>query len=292
MDKYLSNKKALAMFILPLLIIYVAIIVYPAVQTLLMSFTQWDGLNNAIFVGFNNFIRMFKSRDLKVAVLNGLKYPLVVASYQIVIGTLLANLLSSDKLKGKKFFRTTYFIPVVLSITVVCQLWISIYHSEFGLLNTLFERMGTDYRQYWLSQKNTVIFAVAFVDAWKGMGYQFVLIYAGLKSIPETYFEAARIDGASAWQRFRFVTLPLMAPTYKVALTLTLTWGFRTFQSVNIMTSGGPGNASYTMPVMIYKGIYQLNNYGYASSTAVILLIQCLIVLFLLERAFKNTIAG
>jgi len=292
MNSYLGNKKAIAIFIIPLLLFYTLLEVIPAVQTFFMSFTNWDGLSRIKFVGLLNYKDLLSSRDFLVAFTNGLKYPLLVATYQIGVASLLANILISKHTKGTNFFRTSYFIPVVLSLTVVCQLWLNMYQTDFGLLNTLFARLGWSYRQAWLNNKHTALFAVAFVDAWKGMGYHFLIIYAGLKSIPESYTEAAWIDGANAWQRFWKVTVPCMAPTYKVTLTLTLTWGFRTFQNINIMTGGGPGNSTYTMPILIYKDIYSLGNYGAASATSATLLIECLIVIKILERAFKNTLAN
>jgi raffinose/stachyose/melibiose transport system permease protein len=115
-----------------------------------------------------------------------------------------------------------------------------------------------------------------------------ILIYAGLRSIPESYFEAARVDGANSWTQFTKITVPLMSETYKISLTLTLTWGFRAFEAIYIMTKGGPGNASYTMPILVYKGIFALNNNGYAASTAVILLLQCVIVMVVMEKYFHN----
>jgi raffinose/stachyose/melibiose transport system permease protein len=291
MGNYLGNKKAIALFILPLLIIYCAMVVFPAAQTFGMSFTDWDGLSRINFVGLKNYRKLMESKEFWISFQNGLKYPILVATYQIVVASLLANILINKSTKGASFFRTSYFIPVILSMTVVCQLWINIYQADFGLLNMLFEKWGWSYRQYWLSDAKSALFAVAFVDAWKGMGYHFLIIYAGLKSIPESYTEAAWIDGANAWQRFWKVTVPCMAPTYKVTLTLTLTWGFRTFQNINIMTGGGPGKSTYTMPILIYKQIYQLGNYGAASSSSAVLLLECLIVIKILERAFKNTMA-
>lgn len=252
-----------------------------------MSFFKWDGLNRPTYTGLANFRRAFESKDLRVSFFNGIKYSLFIAVYQIGVASVMANLLNSKKLRIRKFFKTAFFIPVVISITVVSQLWISIYHGEFGLLNSIFKSLNLAYRQYWLFDPHTAIYAVAFVDAWKGMGYHLIIIYTGLKSIPESYFEAAQVDGANAWTKFIKITVPLMVETYIICLTLTLTWGFRAFEAIFIMTKGGPGNASYTMPLMIYKGIFSLNNNGYAASTAVILLVQCIVVTLLVERFFR-----
>lgn len=288
MDKFLRNKKTIILFVTPLLLIYTVVIVFPVLQTFIMSFYKWDGLNKPEFTGLVNFKRVFTSKDFSVSFSNGIKYSLFIAIYQIGIATILANLLNIKALKGRKFFRTTYFIPVVISITVVSQLWLAIYNGEFGLLNTIFETLGIKFRQYWLFEPDSAIYAVAFVDAWKGMGYHLILLYAGLRAIPESYFEACKIDGANPIQKFTKITMPLMSESYKISLTLTLTWGFRAFEAIYIMTKGGPGNSSYTMPLLVYKGIFSLNNNGYAAATAVVLLAQCVIVMLLMEKYFHN----
>ena len=187
------STKAFLVFTVPLLLIYTLIIVYPVIQTFIMSFFAWDGLNTPEYTGLANFKRVFASKDLRVSFLNGIRYSLFIAIYQIGIASLIANLLNSRGLKGRKVFRTSFFIPVVLSITVVSQLWLAIYHGEFGLLNTIFESLGMEYRQYWLFEPDSTIYAIAFVDAWKGMGYHLIILYAGLRSIPDMYFEAAHV---------------------------------------------------------------------------------------------------
>ena len=248
-----------------------------------MSFFKWDGLNVPEFKGFYNFKKLFESRDLKVAVINGLKYSTFISIYQIGLASLFANLINRKDLRGRGFFRIAYFIPVVLSITVVSQLWLALYNGEFGLINNAFKALGMEYRQYWLFETKSSIYAVAFVDAWKGMGYHLVIIYAGLRAIPESYFDAAMVDGVNSWQKFTKITIPLMAETYKICLTLTLTWGFRAFEAIYVMTKGGPANSSYTMPILVYKGIFALQDYGFAAAIAVILLIQCLVVMLAIE---------
>lgn len=132
----------------------------------------------------------------------------MITVFQIGIGTILAFAVSNVKIKGRNFFRIVYYLPVVLSITVVCQLWLSVYNAEFGLLNKFFEMIGLSFRQDWLSDRHQAIYAIASVNAWQYMGYHFSLILAGIKSIPSSYYEAAEIDGASKLQahvKYRYV---------------------------------------------------------------------------------------
>lgn len=284
MKKVFGNKTAILVFTMPTLLIFTIVIFFPILRTLAMSFYDWDGLNKPDFISFDNYARIFKSSDFLISTKNSIIFSLFITIYQIGLGSVMAVLISNKKLPGKKIFRSSYFIPVVLSVTVVSQLWLSIYHTEFGLLNKLFEILGLSYRQSWLSQFDTAIFAVAVTDAWKGMGYHMVIIYAGLKGIPEHYLEAATIDGASPVRKFFSVTLPLMAETYKICLMLCLTFGFRVFEQVFIMTRGGPGNATSTMAMMLYKAVFSLQKFGYGCAIAIVIVIQCIIVMLAINR--------
>lgn len=284
MKKVLSNKIAILVFTMPTLLIFTIVIFFPILKTLVMSFYDWDGLNKPDFISFNNYVRIFKSSDFLVSTKNSIIFSLFITIYQVGLGSVMAVLVANKRLPGKKFFRSSYFIPVVLSVTVVSQLWLSIYHTEFGLLNRLFEFLGMSYRQSWLSQFDTAIFAVAITEAWRGMGYHMVIIYAGLRSIPEHYLEAAVIDGASPTRKFFSVTLPLMAETYRICLILCMTFGFRAFEQVFIMTRGGPRNSTFTMAIMLYKAVFSLQKFGYGCAIATVIVIQCVIVMLVINR--------
>lgn len=284
MKKVLGNKIAILVFTMPTLLIFTAVIFFPILKTVTMSFYNWDGLNRPDFISFENYVKIFKSPDFLISIKNSITFSLFITAYQIGLGSVMAILISNKRLAGNKVFRSSYFIPVVLSVTVVSQLWLSIFHTEFGLLNKFFEILGISYRQSWLSQPGISILAVAATDAWKGMGYHMIIIYAGLRSIPEHYFEAAVIDGASPIRKFFNVTLPLMAETYKISLMLCLTFGFRVFEQVFIMTRGGPGNATFTMTMMLYKAVFSLQKFGYGCAVATVLVLQCIIVMLVINR--------
>ena len=284
MKKVLGNKLAIAVFILPTLVVYTCIVFYPVIKTFVMSFYNWDGLNTPEFISLSNYIKMFKSPDFTISIKNSLIFSLIISTYQIGMGTVMALLILNKRIKARRFFRSSYFIPVVLSVTVVSQLWLSMYHTEFGLLNRLFEALGLDYRQAWLSQPGINIIAIAAAESWKGMGYHMTIIYAGLRSIPEHYHEAATIDGASPLRKFFSIIMPLMAETYKICMILCLTFGFRVFEQVFIMTRGGPGNSSFTMTMMLYKAAFSLQKFGYGCAVAAVLVIQCILVMVIINR--------
>ena len=288
MKKFFSDKIAIMIFVLPALIIFTIMIFVPIIQVFSKSFFQWDGLNKGVFIGLDNYIRLFTDKTFYLANKNGFIFAVILTVFQIVLATVFAVTVSNVKVKGRNFFRVAYFIPVVLSVTVVCQLWLSIYNADTGLLNKFFEAIGIDYRQNWLADRNKSIYAIAFVNAWQWMGYQFALILAGIKSIPTSYYEAAQIDGATVIQGHSKITIPLLAETYKFCLILSVTGGIKAFTEMFIMTGGGPGNSTYTLTYMMYSSAFRSGEFGYGLAAASMLVLECLVVIILINRLFKQ----
>lgn len=284
MNRFLGNKGAIALFTLPTLLLFTVIVFWPILQVFYRSMYEWDGLTVGQFIGLDNFARMFGDRLFYTSLYNGLIFAAVLAVLQIGIGTVLALTIAGTAVKGKKFLRISYFIPVVLSVTVVCQLWLAMYNGEYGLINKIFEVLGLSYRQDWLSDGKTAIYAIAIVNAWQYMGYHFALLLASARSIPEQYLEAARIDGAERWKAHWKVTIPLMAETYKFCFVLAITGGLNAFANMYIMTSGGPGTETYTLTYMMYRSAFRVGEYGYGSASAAFLVIECLIVTFAINK--------
>ena len=291
MRNSLQNKTAILVFTLPTLILFTIVVSVPIFNTFYRSFFDWDGLSTPIFTGIKNYKLLLNDDLFYISLKNGIIYASVLTFYQIGVSSLLAFLLSIKNLKGRKIIRTSLFIPVVLSVTVVCQLWLSIYNGEFGLLNKVFEILGVSYRQDWLSGSNSAIFTIAFVDSWQYMGYYLVLIYAAMQAIPEQYYEAAEIDGASSLKKYFKITIPLLVETYKFCLILTITGGLKAFSCMYIMSKGGPGTATYTLTYLMYRSAFRINEFGYACASASTLVIGCLIVTFLINKFMaKNAI--
>ncbi|MFD1775702.1 carbohydrate ABC transporter permease [Paenibacillus rhizophilus] len=288
MNRYLSNKKAIALFLLPALLIYSVVIIYPVLQTVYRSFFNWDGLSTATWNGLSNYRDLLEDPLLITSLRNGLLFALVLAVFQIGLGTVLALACADPRIKGRKLLKTSYFIPVVLSVTVVCQLWIAMYDPTNGLINRLFNLLHIPYQQNWLTSPTVSIIAIAFVNAWQFMGYQFSLLYAGVKSIPEQYMEAATIDGCSKWMAHRKVTIPLMKETYKFCLIVAITSGIGAFVQMLIMTSGGPGTSNYTLTYMIYRYAFMESNYGYACAVSVVLVSLSLLATVIINKTFDR----
>ncbi|WP_123041537.1 carbohydrate ABC transporter permease [Cohnella candidum] len=284
MNKFMGNRTAVAVFVLPALILYSAIVFWPLLQTVYRSLFQWDGLNPATFLFLDNYKELFQDELFKTSVYNGLIFAVIIAVFQIGVGTLLAFGVADAFVKGRKWLRISFFIPVVLSVTVVCQLWLAVYNGEYGLLNRLFEAFGISYRQDWLSDPEKAIYAIAFVNAWHFMGYHFALLFAAVKSIPEHFLEAARIDGAGKWKAHWLISVPLLRETYRFCLVLGVTGGLSAFAQMFIMTGGGPGTSTYTLTYLMYRSAFRINEFGYGSASAVVLVIECLVVTLLINR--------
>ncbi len=289
MKKYYGNKLAIAIFTVPTLALFSLMVFYPILQVFFKSFFDWNGLSAGTFIGLDNYIRLFDDKLFYLSNKNGFIFAAVITVFQLTLATILALAVSNTKTKGRGIFRIVYFIPVVLSVTVVCQLWLSIYNADTGLLNKFFEFIGSDYRQNWLTDRNKAILAIAVVNAWQWMGYQFALILAGIKSIPTSYYEAAQIDGATPVQAHMKITMPLLAETYKFCLLISVTGGIKAFTVMFIMTSGGPGNSSYTLTYMMYSSAFRSGEFGYGLAAATVLVLECLMAILVINRLFKTT---
>jgi raffinose/stachyose/melibiose transport system permease protein len=277
-------KAAVILFILPAMTLYLVVMCYPILQTIHKSFFSWDGISPAIFSGFENYKFFVSDPDMPFSIKNGILFALVVVVYQIGTGSILAFLTADNKVKFYKLFKSSYFIPVILASSLVAQLWLFIYNADNGLINSIFEMLHIDYRQNVLGNRQFGIIAIAFVNAWQYMGYSFVLLYSGIKLIPQYLDEAARIDGASKLQTVVYIKIPLLAEIYKFCLILAVTGGLKAFTEMFIMTGGGPGNTNFTLSLMMYKAAFRINEYGYGCAISVVLFIECLVAMYIVNK--------
>ncbi len=287
MKKFFSNKLAITLFVLPAVLTFSIFILLPIIQVLIYSFTKWNGVSAPTFIGFKNYINLFDDSTFALSNKNQFIFAMVITLYQMLLASVFAITMSNRKTRGRKFLRVAYFIPVVLSVTVVTQLWASIY-SESGLFNSLFRALGMDFQQSWLSDRTFAIYAIAFVNAWQWMGYQFALIMAGIKSIPSDYYEASQIDGCSNIRAHMKITIPLLKDTYRFCLIMSLTGGIKAFTEMFIMVNGGPGTATYTLTMMMYTQAFRSSAFGYGLSAAVIMVLECMMVMLLINFLFKD----
>ena len=287
MKKYLGNKRAICLFILPAMILFTLFIFVPIIQVFVYSFSDWNGLGIPKFTGLANYKKLFSDSTFIVANKNQLIFALVITVYQMFLGTVFAIAVSNKNIKGRKFLRVAYFIPVVLSVTVVCQLWMSILNDN-GLFNQLMAKLGINLHQNWLSDRYKSIYVIAFVNAWQWTGYQFALIMAGIKSIPNDYYEAATVDGANNIIAHTKITIPLLAETYKFCLVISLTGGVKAFTEMFIMTNGGPGTSTYTLTYMMYKAAFNRGQHGYGLAAATVMVLECMMLMIVINVVFKD----
>lgn len=277
--KKIRNLINALIFLLPALIIYTVFRMYPAVTSLYYGFTDWNGLNKDFnFVGFSNFLEIFKDDMIKQSIANTVIYSLVVTVLQNILGLIFAVLVDNKRMKGKNFFRTVLFLPSVLNTSAICFIWAIILSPVIGVWGTMITKLGlsTFIPIDLLGGSNTALLTIAFVNIWQFMGYSMVIYLAGLQTVPDDLYEAAEIDGCNRRQRFWNITMPMIAPSITINIILTTVGTLKEFEHVYVLTNGGPGNASQVIGTAIYKvafGDTQRFGYGIAISTLLMLAI-------------------
>lgn len=260
-------------FALPALALYAFVVLVPSVQGAGLAFTDWDGLSPVRhFVGLDNFQELLDDPAARGALRQTLIIAVAVTVVQNALGLLLALGVHS-RIRSRFVLRVLLFAPAVMTPVVTAALWKYMLAPD-GALNGLLGALGLDgLRQNWLGDPDLALASVIGVIVWQFAGYSMVIFLAGLQGIPDEIYEAAAVDGAGPWRRFRSVVLPLLAPATTVNLMLSIIGGLKLFDQVWVMTSGGPGNATETLSTLLYKNAFQFNEYGYSVAIAIVLTI-------------------
>ncbi len=268
-DKGLNKYLWVGAFLLPSLIGLLLFTVMPILSSLGLTLFEWDLLTPPDFVGIDNFTRLFADADFWRALKNTLVY---IVSYIpfVMVGSLAIAIILNQKLKGLMFFRASFFVPVVSAWVAIALLWKWIFNPRFGLLNFALALIGIE-GPAWLFDPQWAMSAVVITSVWKDLGFLMVMFLAGLQGIPNVYYEAASIDGASKWQTFWRITLPLLSPTAFFALIISLINSFQVFDQVWIMTEGGPAGATSVLVELIVKNAFSYSRMGYASALSWVL---------------------
>lgn len=271
-------------FYLPAAIIYGVLFLFPTIASLFFSLTRWT-LFEAQFIGLDNFVQFFKEPFLVQGLINTLIYGFVTSGLKVVLGMMLALLLTSDII-GRAYLRGVVFFPVLVSTIGVGITFTVMMHPTQGIINETIALFGLK-GPGWLTDPKLALYSIALIDVWKGVGLATVIYMAGVVSIPQDYFEAARIDGASAWQNFWEITLPLLQPATVTVITLSLIGGLRSFDIIWATTKGGPGFTSDVIASVIYKQ-YQAGFYGLSTAGNVVLLVLVAIIIVPLSIWFNR----
>lgn len=271
-------------FLAPALFLYGAFVMLPILQGMRFSLYDWNGLEPLTdFVGLDNFIAAFKDPSFRGALThNGIILVLSLV-LQLPFAMFLAVLLD-QRIRGRAMMRMMFFAPYVLSEVVTAVVWRQIMRPN-GMLNaTLSGITGDEVQVLWLANPNIVLYSVFFVVSWKYFGFHMILMLAGLQQVPDELEEAASIDGASWWQTFRYITLPLLGPTVRVSIFLSMIGSLQLFDLVWVMTGGGPINASNTMATYMIDWGFRRSQFGYASAVSVIVFGLSLLVALAYQR--------
>ncbi|WP_169085773.1 carbohydrate ABC transporter permease [Paenibacillus sp. PL91] len=290
MDKVMSNKKIIALYVLPSLLLIMAIVYIPIVLTGYYGLNEWNGIGAMKFIGLDNYQALIKDKMFWSSA--GHSLLLAVFSGASLILYLIVAMVLSAKLKGANLFRKIYLIPMLLSSVAIAQLWLKIFHPTNGILNSLLESIGVANPPAWLAEPSIVLFALFIPILWQYAGFYILIYYAALKNIPASLEEAAKIDGANAFQIAFKIKLPLAMEVIKVTIVLAIVGSLKYFDLIYVMTDGGPNGSSEVMASYMYHQAFRAYDFGYGSAIGFFLLIICLVVTWIIRKltASKDTI--
>lgn len=276
-----SNFWIVFIFLAPALSAILVFFMIPVLAALLMSFTDFDiytlgDFRRLRFIAFENYITLFEDELFFKALLNTFYFVFVGGPLSIIVSLSTALLINSQLVKFKKIFRTIYFLPVVTTLVAVAIVWRYIYHPRFGLINYILSFLGIGPID-WLGDPIFAMPAIIILAVWKNFGYNMILFIAGLQNIPKDLYEAADLDGASSWFKFKSITLPLLAPTTFFTSIMTMIGYFQLFAEPYVMTQGGPLNSTLSIVLYMYQEGFRWWNIGYSVSIAFVLFIIILI---------------
>ncbi|WP_026584051.1 carbohydrate ABC transporter permease [Bacillus sp. J33] len=282
MNKVMSNKKVITMYIAPALFLILALIYVPIVQTGYYGLMKWNGIGEMEFIGLKNYTVLMKDPLFWESALHS--FLLALFSALSLIGYLFISIILAGKIKGADLLRKIYLIPMLLASVAIAQLWMKIYHPSNGMLNTVLMAIGIEDPPAWLADANLALYAIIVPIIWQYAGFYILIYYAALKNIPESLIEAARIDGASPLQIAIKIKLPLIMNVIKVTIVLAVVGSLKYFDLIYVMTGGGPNGASEVMASYMYQKAFKGFDFGYASAIGFFLLVICLVVTYLIRR--------
>lgn len=278
------------LFLLPNLIGFLIFTLIPIICSLILSVMEWDSSNPMVFVGLDNFKRLLTDETFKISLWNTVYYSIFTVPLTMAAALGLALILN-QKMKGINMFRTIFFFPHVASLVAVAVVWNLLFHPTLGPVNNILRAIGIANPPGWTASVQWAMPVVIIVSIWKSMGYYMILYLSGLQAIPRELYEAAKVDGANSFQRFKSITLPMLTPTtFFVSIMLTIAC-FKVFDLVSVMTNGGPGRATNVLVYNIYNTAFVNYEFGYASAISMILFLIVLIITVVQFRAEKKWVS-
>lgn len=282
MDKVMSNKKIIALYVMPALLLILAIVYIPIVLTGYYGLNKWNGIGALSFIGFDNYQALIKDQTFWNSAWHSLQLA-IFSTLSLVIYLAIAMVLAA-RIKGANLFRKIYLIPMLLSSVAIAQLWLRIYHPTNGIVNSLLESTGVANPPAWLAEPSLVLFALFIPILWQYAGFYILIYYAALKNIPASLEEAAKIDGATALQIAWRIKLPLAMEVIKVTIVLAVVGSLKYFDLIFVMTDGGPNGASEVMASYMYHQAFRAYDFGYGSAIGFFLLVICLVITWVIRK--------
>lgn len=261
-------------FLLPGMAVYALFVLYPGVLTVYYSLFDWRGITaERTFVRLSNLVRLVSDEVVWLAIGNNLLFLLATVCVALPTAFFLALLLGRAKIRGAGFFRSAYFLPVILSVVIVGLVWSWFLNPSFGLLNKLLDKVGLGgLKRAWLAENPWALISVIFVSLWQRMGFYFVIYVAAIGEVPQSVYDAASVDGASLWQTTSRIVLPMLRPVLAATIVMATIYSIKYFDLVYIMTMGGPFHRTELLAIYMYKQAFYAFKMGYASAIACALL--------------------
>jgi multiple sugar transport system permease protein len=269
------------LFILPTYLGFAVFILGPVVAVAGMSFTKFDVVTGSVFTGLTNYYRLLSDDRLRIVYANTFFFTIFAVFFNVSIGLALAVLLNRRLPQlVRNVFRSIYFFPLLIAHTYVAVIWQFLYQRDTGVINYYLSLLGIG-PVSWLGSATWVLPSVIIMDVWKNTGFAMIIFLAGLQNIPKDYYEAARLDGANAVQLFLRITFPLLTPTIFFVLVIFMIGAIQVFDTIIVLTGGGPGDASKSVVIYIYEQAFQNFDLGYASTVAMTLFVVILVLTLL-----------
>jgi len=285
-----KTREAIAgyLFILPAFVGFVLFVLGPIVVAIGISLTQYDILSPPKFLGLDNYAQLLKDVRLRITYANTALFTLLAVTFNVGVALVLAVLINRKLPAALKYvFRAAYFFPVLVALAYSSVIWSFLYAKDTGIINYYLSALGVD-KIGWLSDKKWVMVSIIILDVWKNTGFAMLVFLAGLQNIPQEYYEAAQIDGANRWALFRSVTLPLITPTLLLNLVIYMIGALQVFDSIQVLTQGGPGDASRSVTMYVTEVAFQSLQMGYGSAVAITLFVIIMILTLLQFRLSRS----
>jgi raffinose/stachyose/melibiose transport system permease protein len=291
LHQLMSDKKTIFLLVSPGFLLFLFMICLPIIMSIHYGTTDWKGIGGYHYVGIENYKQiLFHDGVFWTSLRNALLLAGATVFIQHPVAILLAVLLTHCG-KWEKLFRTVFFIPAVISIVVTAKLWSGIFHPNYGLLNKFINASGLSaLKQDWLGNPDVAIWSIILVVMWQGFGYALLLYYAGLQGIPKDLIEAGKLDGATNFNLYTRIVLPLLTPMMRVAIVIAVITSLKQMETVYLMTNGGPGNSTQFLGNYLYKAAFSSSLYGYGNAISVLFVVFCLVLTILLNKTMKKDV--